>query len=55
MEDFVDGMLEFQQAGKIGKFALAKEIMGLFMERTTRTVEDSLLVLNLSSVNDESL
>lgn len=55
MEDYVDGMAEFQQAGKIGKFALAKEIMGLYMERTTRTVEDSLLVLNLSSVNDESL
>lgn len=55
MGDFADGMAEFQQAGKIGKFALAKEIMGLFMERTTRTVEESLLVLNLSSVNDESL
>ena len=55
MDDFADGMAEFQQAGKIGKFALAKEIMGLFMERTTRTVEESLLVLNLSSVNDESL
>lgn len=55
MDDFAEGMAEFQQAGKIGKFALAKEIMGLYMERTTRTVEDSLLVLNLSSVNDESL
>lgn len=57
MEDFADAKSDFlmDNRGSIGKFALAKKIMGEYMESQAEAIEKSLWTLSLQSITGESI